>query len=584
MIRIMKKVCRLLSCSKPGFIYSIKGKAFLVLILIGMLFFSIGDPYKVKADKNPPERKITTEVTSTIYEWWMVYWSDNSVACDIFLEHEGAPTDLELQNKCSFQLFNTWKNTPDCSQGHTASCTGVYLHQVNTTPIKKVTEEQISPPSITISLSQCSYENNSDYCIGDPFITFTGIEPLPNERITRIYGMIGSQSFTCKTGTCSVSLPDTGMQGIKVLFQGDSSYGDSTEQYVAYARVIPIAGREKTFSVDVISPEFVGREAPSCSDIWNVFPESTELPKWLNPPQDVSELESSSKLYFLSAALIKHGLVDASMCENGGLETDDIANECGVSASDVITKAWQNQFDQDILSISRSENVPASLVKNGLIRESQLWPGKYSRSEETGIGQLTQNGADTVLLWNTDFYSKFCPTVLGKKACSTGYAQLSDYSKGLLNGSLLQKVNGYCPTCENGIDKDKINFSIQVYSEALKANCSQVDQLVENLTGRDVRGMVSYSDLWRFTLANYNVGPGCLGDAITKSWNDSSTLDWKHVSANLDTACQKAVDYVSDISNGNTEKDPFLLTPLPTAMPTTTEIETETPTPEPTQK
>jgi hypothetical protein len=89
--------------------------------------------------------------------------------------------------------------------------------------------------------------------------------------------------------------------------------------------------------------------------------------------------------------------------------------------------------------------------------------------------------------------------------------------------------------------------------------------------------------LWRYTLANYNAGAGCLGDALTKTWRAKDPLNWQYVAANLNPACQGAVNYVIDVSNGNTEDIPVFSTMLPSATatpstPTITPTMTITPT------
>jgi len=82
----------------------------------------------------------------------------------------------------------------------------------------------------------------------------------------------------------------------------------------------------------------------------------------------------------------------------------------------------------------------------------------------------------------------------------------------------------------------------------LLANCSQVGQTITNAT-LSTPGMVSkYEDLWRFTLANYNGGPGCLAFAIHTTWSLRELMDWEHVSTHFTPACQGAIAYVELIA------------------------------------
>jgi len=71
---------------------------------------------------------------------------------------------------------------------------------------------------------------------------------------------------------------------------------------------------------------------------------------------------------------------------------------------------------------------------------------------------------------------------------------------------------------------------------------------MRNITGLQPGETTSYTDLWKFTLVNYNAGPGCLGNALNRARNNGEQLDWAHVSQRLEPGCQGAVGYVEDIS------------------------------------
>lgn len=211
-------------------------------------------------------------------------------------------------------------------------------------------------------------------------------------------------------------------------------------------------------------------------------------------------------------------------------------------------------------------------MKNIFGRESQFWPGIFKTLGEAGFGQLTEGGADTVLLWNPDFFSQFCPLVYKTDVCQAGFGNLSETQQNTLRGALVQKVNAACPDCPTGIDLSQANFSISVFSRALLANCEQVGQILYNRTGSFPGQVSSYVDLWKFTLTNYNAGSGCLTDAITDAMAVGDPLDWEHVLLYLKPACQGAVDYVSDIARSipveiSQEKIPDQVTPTPTITP-----------------
>jgi hypothetical protein len=99
-----------------------------------------------------------------------------------------------------------------------------------------------------------------------------------------------------------------------------------------------------------------------------------------------------------------------------------------------------------------------------------------------------------------------------------------------------------------------------------------------------------YEDLWRFTLVNYNGGPGCLSDAIKKTYSSGRPLTWDNVIQYLEPgACQISVEYVEDITfmpEIDTLAAPTLnqsgpIQPTQTALPDVDSDEQMQPTPTP---
>ena len=553
--------------------------------LFGLLLLSSHTSLALAQDVSPTpvDRTSKIEVDQTEYHWQILFQSDKSPACDFVVDHDGPPTDEEIQNSCSQNLFQDLKNTQPCVAG-AKNCTGLLLQSLSSAPVHKKIEVLLSPPTVWVSLTGCDYAANDNYCTGQPELVFSGEEPLPNESIIKIEGDMAGAPFACDGDKCQVKLNPSTSQGSPVTFWGDSSFGDSTAHFSAFVRVIPVDNTPNAYNIDVISDQWRGKSPPSCSDIWRVFPESLDLPAWLDTPKSAPALSSSDTLYFLSAALINNGLVDASNCNGNGLSDAITANECGVTMAAPKAQYWQNLFDQEIFSVAQIDGVPAQLLKNIFLRESQLWPGIYHDIKEVGLGQLTDNGADTALLWNQSFFNSFCPLVLDKSVCAFGYANMGEERQAILRGALLRKTNAACPDCSEKIDLTKVDFSIHVFAETLKANCNQVNQLIVNTTQKSPREVSSYDDLWRFTLVNYNAGPGCLGNAITRTWNANLPIDWSHVMTNIDPVCQSAVNYVVDISKGSTLGVTAFSTPLPTGTLTPTQMPTLTPTLTPTNE
>jgi hypothetical protein len=199
--------------------------------------------------------------------------------------------------------------------------------------------------------------------------------------------------------------------------------------------------------------------------------------------------------------------------------------------------------------------------------------------QEAGLGQLTELGADAVLLWNPDFFTQFCPLVLSEETCQRGFGNLDEAQQAMLRGALVQKVNASCPDCPVGIDLTQANFSISIFARGLLANCEQVNQIIYNATGKSAGQLSTYEDLWKFTLLNYNAGSGCLSRAIRQTVINKQPLLWGNVVQYLEPVCQAGIAYVDDISNMPVVPEPGIGSLLATPNP---EVVLTTPTPVPT--
>lgn len=539
-----------------------------------------------------PNRNTTLNVSFTRYEWWLTQYSDNYVACTLYTEHEGVPFGYEILYQCGAAVHAEWKNTPACNPVEGIStikdCKGVYFLLASETAASREIEVNLPEAKVWVSLSRCEPVPPQNRCESLPALLLTGEEPLPNEIITSIQGTIGGQPFSCQGASCEVVLQPTGPQGVTVEFWADSSYGDSSPHYTAQARAVPWGdflapeGETSTSSqlwyVDVLSTQWRGAPLASCSQSWQSFPEVGGPPNWLTTPDTPDGLHSTLSLYYLAGMLIEQGLVPyVDVCDNYGMESPGIANACGVQVAMPQIIEWQNQFNTEIIRVAKDTSIPAQLMKNIFSRESQLWPGIFTTYKEAGLGQMTEMGADTVLLWNPDFYTQFCPLVLAQETCNKGFNFISDGERAILRGALVNQVNASCVDCEGGIDLTEANTSISVFAQSLHANCEQVGQTLFNLTGKPAGQVSSFVDLWRFTLINYNAGVGCFYRAARSAYNARLPLTWENVAKYLEPACQASIDYVRDITEGDTSP----ITPIPWT-PTVTPGPTRTPTPTPT--
>jgi hypothetical protein len=417
--------------------------------------------------------------------------------------------------------------------------------------------------------------------VGKPSLLLTAVEPLPNERIINIEGTVDGQPFSCDGNSCDFELYVTPPEGAKMEFWANSSYGDSSEKFEALIRVqaeVPAGGTDTTptWYVTVLSTQWKGDQSLSCAEQWQSFPPASGLPAWLTTPDTPVQLASDLPYTYLAGNLISQGIVDGSSCTDGGLLPNGAANPCGMKQARAKVKEWQNQYDHLILSTALKTGIPAGLLKSMFSRESQLWPGLYHNVEEAGLGQLTDNGADTTLLWNVDFYKEFCPLVLYQSTCDLGYIRLNDYHQQLLQAALVHSVDLSCSDCPAGLDLSKLDFSVDVFGQTLLATCSQTGQVIFNVTRQVPGAVASYPDLWKFTLTDYNAGPGCLTDAITATRSANEDFTWENVSKHLEEACQGAIKYVDDITSLVTYPTPV---PTPTGPPPTPTKVQRTPTP-----
>ncbi len=559
-----------------------------------------------------PERKALINVSFTTYEWWLLTWSSSQLVCQVYIEHEGWPEPGEIQYYCGDQVLQDWLNTNACEFSDevtdSSHCAGLYLHLASVTPGERQIEVDLMPPEVLVDIADCNPQPPENRCDTLPSLHLMGEEPLPNETIITIQGYLGDEAFSCAGNECWIPLPATGETGIQATFWAESSYGDSSETFTAQIRVIPWGDfsapegetqDQPQWYVDILSSQYVGKIDSTCSQIWSAFPAVGGPPPWLRTPEHPDGLYSSQPLYYLAGSLITQGMVDVSACPNGGLESPGIANQCGLEAARYLINDWQNQFNTEIIRVANETGVPAQLMKNIFNRESQFWPGFSANYQEAGLGHLSDLGADTVLLWNPNFFSQFCPLVLETTVCQRGFGNLDIAEQEMLRGALVQKVSAACPECPLGIDLRQANFSISIFARSLLANCEQVGQIVYNTTRKPAGEVTYYEDLWRFTLVNYNAGPGCLTNAIQQAHNNGDPLIWDNVIRYLEPACQASINYVEDIAAyvepaptatpaGPQVPTPAAVTPVPTATPTSPPIQpTQTagaPTPTPTQE
>jgi len=504
-----------------------------------------------------PSRQTTIVVAYTEYEWWLISWTDNFVLCQILTDHEGLPTGEDVYKTCGPDLYAEWVITPPCQQlteepDDSTICTGLYLHLISSQPKTREVVVELPTPTVWVELEGCTPIPPDNRCSQLPVLVLVGEEPLPNERIIAINGFYNGQPFYCEGSRCALPLGTTPIEGIVIEFWADSSYGDSTEHYTAHVRVIdsgvPATPGAGGFYVDVLSRQWRGEQLTSCAKTWEAFPPVGGEGDWLATPDHSVLLASDEAYYYLAGRLISQGLVDVFECPGGGLLANGYADTCGLEKARPLVEVWQNQFDATIVSVAQESGVPAQLLKNLFAQESQFWPGVFRVPWEFGLGQITDYGTDVILLWNESFFRQFCPLVLAQEVCALGYLHLYPEEQALLRGALAIEAKADCPECPSGVDLSNTTFNISLFANTLRANCEQVAQIVYNAT-KETAGRVSkYENLWRFTIANYHAGAGCLSYAIHTTWNSGGDLVWDQVAQNFTPPCQGVIPYVEKIT------------------------------------
>lgn len=538
----------------------------------------------------PPERKAEIIVTFSQYQWWLTRWEDNEPSCYVFVEHEGLPTNLEVLANCGEELYDEWIATPACPPavegGDTSVCDGLYLFLVDIEPGQRKVVIDLPVPTIWLSLNGCTPTPPQNECSQIPSLVFQAEEPLPNEVITAVHVKLEGAIYDCFTSRCEIPMTVTPVIGTEVEFWADSSFGDQSEHFTARVRIVDagVMPGGKIWYVDVISSQWLGDPTVnSCAATWEAFPPIGDPPHWLSTPADPSQLSSNTPFTFLAGQLIQQAIVDASGCEADGLLPNGAANQCGVERARGVVTDWQNQFDTTIWEVAQRTTIPAQLLKNMFAQESQFWPGEII-NDEFGLGQLTSLGADGPLIWNPSFFEQFCPLVLHEETCALGYLNIEPEFQAMLQGALATMTNANCPDCEQGIDLAHAETTVDVFAQLVQGNCEQVSYMVYDITGEAPGAVATYEDLWRFTLVNYNAGPGCLTYAMRAAWSadGSDIIRWDTVVTKFPVGCPYAVQYVERVTRARVPSDADFLTPSPTPTQRTSPAPTQTRTPTPT--
>jgi len=460
-----------------------------------------------RADAGPGEDLGRYEIVDEdciIYIWQLMAWADLQPVCSFWLYNEGPPTASEVRAFCGAELSAAWYQSPQISPSGDLPDRGYYvlLEKLANTTCK--TRHSLPPVKFNYEISGSNLE-------------IWAAEPIPDENIIKISGMMGAYPFECLGDHCSLIIPPTGSRGIEISIQATSTQSATpTKSIYLYIRH------------DQGSPEIVDDHNGSAAQrSWGSFLDP-DPPDWLaQDPQP-----SSVGYVYLAGRLISTGLVDASSCHNGGLLYIGYSSICGLDQAWPLVVEFQNKLDPEISQAADAAGIPGQLLKRVIAIESQFWPDQHinwGAAGEAGLGQLTHNGADTLLLWDWDAYQAACLPLFGPE-CGFRYSRLDDWQRSAI---------------QNEIMKDP---SLEILARALAANAAQAGQIIRDLTDNRPGAFMDHQDLWRATLVNYNAGPGCLRASLRDMIQAGYVPAWSSLATSLGALCPAAVGYVERVA------------------------------------
>ncbi len=519
---------------------------------------------------NLGSRLETTSKRGVYHKWGLIYWSDNAVACYIYLDSDATkPTSTDILAQCGETIYWLWYNTSACQQKYSSNCDGVYLFDYGL-DYTVITTTEYRPILINADVTCISLDGiNKSICDGQPRIHFRAVDTMSgawvksieihtsdnlsesnSEGILQSWLNFGGSSddLICSGDYCNMVVPNTGTGSIFVEYWANSTIGDASTRHFLTIQSNPEPQPSKSWQISLVGDQFSDSPLANTTALsmdWLSLPPST-LPDFLTTPNNPQELTSKKDYYYLAGMIIRNGLVKVKDCQGAGLEANGItANECGLLKAKPYMKEWQNIFDLGIYQTASRYRLPPRLIKSIFSRESQFFPD-YSRTE-FGLGQITDNGADTLLMYDTDLYKYYCSKALNYATCNMGYTSLSNECQAMLRGLVLNDADSSCQTCVNNIDINKANASIDIFARLLIANGRQIGRIIERDLNKKPGQVSSYVDLWKFTLLAYNAGAGCFEQALLKSPLNQSII-WDDFKTRISTGCMSGVNYAESIA------------------------------------
>lgn len=506
-----------------------KLKAFLQLLVFLYTFgwLHIDNSLIVLAEQE--QRVILREREVLKSHWQLAKWSDGVLVCNLFIDHDQQPNIEEVLDKCGYDVYISWVSTPNCQPaingGNVSQCRGLFLSYEGTAKVLVEELVELPSPTVRVEIDNCT---PGETCDLRPKLNFIGDEPVLAYEITEVHVRIEASEKLCEVQSCLLRMPITDDKGVWVEFWAVSSYGDESDHEFIFLRNVEI-GDSDIYRMDILGDGWA-EYAPSGSTIWYLFPSLDHpLTGLLEQPFISGYLSTTNRYVYLAGNLIYNGYVDASDCPSGGMLKNGAANTCGEIAGAEDVLLWQNQYDDTIYQAALKYNIPARALKGIIAQETQFWPHSESR-EELGLGKITDDGANLLLMWNIEYYLSTCVPLFGELGCAGGYDNLYPAEQEMLRGMALSAV---------GTDQE-----IDLLAATLLASAAQINQLVENVSEKSAREVTTYEDMWEMTIGNYHSGSGCVGTAMQTAWDSNQSMDWETVVGYLLGGCQSAKGYV----------------------------------------
>jgi hypothetical protein len=485
----------------------------------------------IKAADDP--RIVEKKYTIQAHHWQLANWDDGSPVCDLFVQHTQVPSYEEVIDFCGYSLLLEWLSTPPCIEATNGKpgkdCDGLLQRYIGKTTYSFKKEVEIPRIQTRVETVNCI---PGEWCESNPIVRVTAIEPLPDYRILKVHVRVGGREKIYDGSDGQIPLPLTGQQGDWLEYWAESDYGDQSDHAIIKFRNNQPDSRPNFHHFDLLGSEWE-TFAASGSRLWGIFPPiDTPLPKALEQPLTAQYLFTTNRYIYLASQLIKSGHVDASDCPNSGLYSDGSANPCGERAAAEMVLGWQNRYNEAIFRSAVKHKLPARVLKGILAQETQFWPTSEN-PYELGLGKMTNNGADMLLMWNLDYYLSICTPIYTTVGCAAGYSNLSPAQQTILHRVIFDQVG----------TPDEIDM----LAATLVASAAQVNQLIRNTAQKEPSEVTNYEDMWKFTIANYHIGSGCVGVGMENIAESESNFSWDDLVINMVGDCKNAKNYVNSV-------------------------------------